>query len=367
MKKVILILLFTLFFASGVNANENTNGQKHDFFYSDCLAYKNFTPIDLTTDYVYLSGDFVQVNYDTKKEILADGSIDEFLIDAEYRKTAVTLTYIDPIDNTFYSTAHAINGLNKSPISNDMLRHLKFAIPRGFTAKTNEELGIMYGTIFPSVTSVGVGMQNYKYGVSGIVNCKAEFGFSYDEFTNTYALSQKESSKDIEDRNVEEKNIELINDSLLLINPSDYQNTSLMNSSGLPNMKKYGLLTPIKVSYTFVKGKAYIYTTLPNEGKRYIEIEILSTKENEWGWIDFIIKDKDFVKKYGGNILRGMSGSPIIQNGKLIGALSAGYPDSSTKGCFSTMKRIQPDFFEKREKIKKYIDLPLDEFLKNIK
>ena len=48
---------------------------------------------------------------------------------------------------------------------------------------------------------------------------------------------------------------------------------------------------------------------------------------------DMVIKitDKDLLKKTGG-IVQGMSGSPIIQNGKLVGAVTQVLVDDPTKG-----------------------------------
>ena len=43
------------------------------------------------------------------------------------------------------------------------------------------------------------------------------------------------------------------------------------------------------------------------------------------------VTDKDLLEKTGG-IIQGMSGSPIIQNGKLIGAVTHVYVNDPTKG-----------------------------------
>ena len=43
------------------------------------------------------------------------------------------------------------------------------------------------------------------------------------------------------------------------------------------------------------------------------------------------ITDKDLLRKTGG-IVQGMSGSPIIQNGKLIGAVTHVFVNDPTKG-----------------------------------
>ena len=43
------------------------------------------------------------------------------------------------------------------------------------------------------------------------------------------------------------------------------------------------------------------------------------------------VTDKNLLEKTGG-IIQGMSGSPIIQNGKLIGAVTHVYVNDPTKG-----------------------------------
>lgn len=43
------------------------------------------------------------------------------------------------------------------------------------------------------------------------------------------------------------------------------------------------------------------------------------------------VTDTELLKKTGG-IIQGMSGSPIIQNGKLIGAVTHVFVQDSTKG-----------------------------------
>ena len=69
-------------------------------------------------------------------------------------------------------------------------------------------------------------------------------------------------------------------------------------------------------------GKATIYTSLGNNEFKEYEINILRIeKNNKIKNFYFEINDKDLIAKAGG-IVQGMSGSPIIQNGKLIGAVT---------------------------------------------
>lgn len=71
-------------------------------------------------------------------------------------------------------------------------------------------------------------------------------------------------------------------------------------------------------------GKAQIITVISEEEKEYFDIEIVEVKKQDKAdikGIKFIVTDKELLSKTGG-IIQGMSGSPIIQNGKLVGAVS---------------------------------------------
>lgn len=81
-------------------------------------------------------------------------------------------------------------------------------------------------------------------------------------------------------------------------------------------------------------GDAKIYCSIDNEGVKGYDVKIL--KANKQGSADdksMIIKitDKELLEKTGG-IIQGMSGSPIIQNGKLIGAITHVLVNDPTRG-----------------------------------
>jgi stage IV sporulation protein B len=81
------------------------------------------------------------------------------------------------------------------------------------------------------------------------------------------------------------------------------------------------------------EGKAWIYCSVDGTVKKY-EVEI--EKINLWSQSsskNFAIRvtDEDLIEKTGG-IVQGMSGSPIVQNGKLIGAVTHVLVDNPTKG-----------------------------------
>lgn len=89
-------------------------------------------------------------------------------------------------------------------------------------------------------------------------------------------------------------------------------------------------------------GKAEIITVLENDKRETFEIEILSIDKNS-DTKNFAIKitDEELIKKTGG-IVKGMSGSPIIQNGKIIGAITHAVVDNPTKGYgISVIKMLE--------------------------
>ena len=85
---------------------------------------------------------------------------------------------------------------------------------------------------------------------------------------------------------------------------------------------------------TKIKEKeAYIYCTLDNNKKKAYKIEIQKVILNSTGNKNMIIKivDEELLEKTGG-IVQGMSGSPIVQDGKLVGAITHVFLNDPTKG-----------------------------------
>ncbi len=91
---------------------------------------------------------------------------------------------------------------------------------------------------------------------------------------------------------------------------------------------------PLGMRQEIETGDAYIYTTVngskPQKYKIVIEkIDLHDTKSSK----NMIIRvtDKELLEKTGG-IVQGMSGSPIIQNGKLVGAVTHVFVNNPAKG-----------------------------------
>ena len=82
------------------------------------------------------------------------------------------------------------------------------------------------------------------------------------------------------------------------------------------------------------KGKASILTTIDGEGVKEYEIEIEKiNRQLSPSTKSMVIRvtDKELLEKSGG-IVQGMSGSPILQNGKIIGAVTHVFVNNPQKG-----------------------------------
>ena len=87
-------------------------------------------------------------------------------------------------------------------------------------------------------------------------------------------------------------------------------------------------------------GKAEIITVLSNNKKEHFNIEILSIDENN-PTKNFLIKvtDERLLNETGG-IVKGMSGSPIIQDGKIVGAITHTIVDNPKKGFGISIEKM---------------------------
>lgn len=82
------------------------------------------------------------------------------------------------------------------------------------------------------------------------------------------------------------------------------------------------------------KGDAQMYTTIDGDSGGCYDIEITKIcNHNENSNENFVIKitDESLLDECGG-IVQGMSGSPIVQNGKLVGAVTHVFVNNTTEG-----------------------------------
>lgn len=92
-------------------------------------------------------------------------------------------------------------------------------------------------------------------------------------------------------------------------------------------------LTEIALKQEIRVGEAEILTTVDGETPKYYKCKIEKIAHNNSITKNMIVKitDDELIDKTGG-IVQGMSGSPILQNGKLIGAVTHVLVDDPTKG-----------------------------------
>lgn len=80
-------------------------------------------------------------------------------------------------------------------------------------------------------------------------------------------------------------------------------------------------------------GTAYIYSTVYGKEAEMYKISIVKVDRNNKDNRNFVIKveDKRLIEKTGG-IVQGMSGSPIVQDGRLVGAVTHVFINDPTRG-----------------------------------
>ena len=91
---------------------------------------------------------------------------------------------------------------------------------------------------------------------------------------------------------------------------------------------------PVASKDKIVKGEGYILSNVSGEAVEQFSVEIVKIYESSDGDNkDMMIKvtDERLIEKTGG-VVQGMSGSPIIQNGKLIGAVTHVLVNDPLKG-----------------------------------
>ena len=97
----------------------------------------------------------------------------------------------------------------------------------------------------------------------------------------------------------------------------------------ISNRKLYPVATPDEIQL----GKASMFTVIEGTQVKEYEIEILKISDNSEKNknILFTITDTELLEKSGG-VVAGMSGSPIVQNNKIIAAVTHVVVDSPTNG-----------------------------------
>ena len=102
------------------------------------------------------------------------------------------------------------------------------------------------------------------------------------------------------------------------------------------NPQAFDLEHPMVMAYQeeIEEGKAYILTTIEETKVERFEIEITKVKHQNTAdskGLEFEVTDKKLLSTCGG-IVQGMSGSPIIQNNRIIGAVTHVFVNNPKRG-----------------------------------
>ena len=103
---------------------------------------------------------------------------------------------------------------------------------------------------------------------------------------------------------------------------------------GVYNDKATGDLYRIAAKGEAKIGKAQILTTIDGSTPKFYDIDVVkvvSQSESAEKGMVILVRDKELLQKTGG-IVQGMSGSPIVQNGMLIGAVTHVFVQDPTRG-----------------------------------
>ena len=101
------------------------------------------------------------------------------------------------------------------------------------------------------------------------------------------------------------------------------------------------LMSAVASSDDVKPGKAQIYSTVNGISPKCYNIEIVKVDKGNKENKNYVVKitDEDLIAETGG-IVQGMSGSPIIQNGKLIGAITHVFLNDPTRGYGIDIRRM---------------------------
>lgn len=101
----------------------------------------------------------------------------------------------------------------------------------------------------------------------------------------------------------------------------------------LNSISSDGKAVPIAMSREVKEGKAQIISTVDESGPCRYDVEISKINASSTESKNMVVKitDEELIEKTGG-IVQGMSGSPIIQDGKLIGAVTHVLINDPTRG-----------------------------------
>lgn len=289
------------------------------------------------TDFVYLGGDSIGIKMDTGVYV------------AGKYKVQTNKGKVSPWKNSNIEVGDKIEKINNQIINNneDFQRMIDCIDDSTVNLTINRDnkmfttdIDVVYNSL--NETSIGLYIRDKILGIGTLTFVTPDYKFAslghgiYDNnvllnsVNGSLYYSNVSSIRKAEPGIAGEKRASISNDTIGQIKLNDI--TGLYGIFSNNNIKmnkiKVGTKEDVKI------GKAFIYTTLSQNNIKKYDIEIVeSYNQTKTGIKGMKIKliDKELLETTGG-IIQGMSGSPIVQNGQIIGAVSHVTVDNPTYG-----------------------------------
>ncbi len=307
------------------------------FFIS--LAFILFTPLNVYaySEYVIPGGENIGIQIDTKGIVIVGFyKVDGKYIGSETLKLGDTIL---EIEGESVDTINEMSSVIDKNIVNDEVNVKVLRDGKEFMTKLKlkKEDNVYKTGLYVKERVTGIGTLTYIdpdtliYGALGheiIINeTQRRVEVRNGNIFNSYVSGIDRSSNG----SVGSKNANIIYDEKIGTISKNTSNGLFGNfSSTLPKKSSIKVANYDDIEY----GKATIYTITDGDKIDEYEIEITGLNKtllNTNKSITFKVTDKRLLEESGG-IVQGMSGSPIIQNDKIIGAVTHVLVDEVTKG-----------------------------------
>ncbi len=341
--------LWTLSYGKNLQAQSGDNLIKVDLKFLNLITTKSFY-VNTKEDTIYAGGNAVGVYLNTKGVILMgsnsiitkDGLVDT-LKDSPLQVGDIILKINDEI---IYNIDNIVEIINREenkgkPVKIVYIRKNK-EYETELVPALDEQTGEYKLGIWVKNDASGVGTLTYctKDGKFGALGHSINIGGTKDAYEidggKLYASTiigvtkgKKGKAGELKGLFLQGKNVqgEIYKNISTGIYGDMCENSSLFENAKTREYKIGG-------RFTARPGKAKILSCINGTEVKEYDIEIIKTNyQNTSKEKSMVIKivDKELLEKTGG-IVQGMSGSPIIQNGKLIGAVTHVFINDPTKG-----------------------------------
>lgn len=293
-------------------------------------------PVWAYSNEIIVGGDNIGIHIDSNGILV----IGFYKVNGSFMKGSPTIEVGDRIIKVGDKDVFSINDLTREIEKNISDNKVKITLKRGNEVKESElELAYIDGVyktgLYVKDGISGIGTLTYIdpetkiFGTLGHEIIESNSNTRIEVKTGSIFDSEVQKIIKSTDGKVGEKNAKLNYDKTLgSITKNTLYGVFGNYTKDITNGKKFVVGKPDEINL----GEASIYTVLTNNQIKEYKINILKINKNsEIKNITFEITDKSLLEESGG-VIQGMSGSPIIQNNKIIGAVTHAIVDNVQNG-----------------------------------